>query len=87
MLLFGYLSEINLIPTLLGISFGFIPFFIYYYIIYTKYAILSTDGFKIFLYFLFFWSLYGVAAIFPYDIKNTFYNILDLFSKTFLVFF
>jgi len=83
MLLFGYLSEINLIPTLLGISFGFIPFFIYYYIIYTKYAILSTNGFKIFLYFLFFWSLYGVAAIFPYDIKNTFYNILDLFSKNF----
>jgi bacteriorhodopsin len=83
MLLFGYLSEINLIPTLLGVSLGFIPFFIYYYIIYTKYAILSNNGFKIYLYFLFFWSLYGIAAIFPYDIKNSFYNILDLFSKNF----
>jgi len=83
MLLFGYLSEINLIPTLLGVSLGFIPFFIYYYIIYTKYTILSKDGFKIYLYFLFFWSLYGIAAIFPYDIKNSFYNILDLFSKNF----
>ena len=83
MLLFGYLGEISVIPVLVGVSLGFIPFFIYYYIIYTKYAILSKDGFKIFLYFLFFWSLYGIAAIFPYDIKNSFYNILDLFSKNF----
>jgi len=34
MLLFGYLGEINVIPVLLGVSLGFIPFLIYYYIIY-----------------------------------------------------
>ena len=83
MLLFGYLGEISVIPVLLGVSLGFIPFLIYYYIIYKKYALLSNDGYKIFFYFLFFWSLYGIVAILPYKIKNTCYNILDLFSKNF----
>jgi hypothetical protein len=83
MLFFGYLSEVNLIPTTTGVLLGFIPFLIYYYIIYTKYAIHSNDGINIFLYFFFFWSLYGVAAFFSYNIKNMFYNILDLFAKNF----
>lgn len=83
MLLFGYLGEINLLPLLLGVSLGFIPFLIYYYIIYSKYAILSDDGIKMFLYFFVFWSLYGVAAVLPYKIKSICYNILDLFSKNF----
>ena len=68
---------------MLGVLLGFIPFLIYYYIIYEKYAILTKDGLKIYFYFLFFWSLYGIAAILPYKIKNTCYNILDLFSKNF----
>ena len=83
MLLFGYLGEINVIPMLLGTILGFIPFLIYYYIIYTNYASLSDSGWKIFVYFFFFWSLYGVASAMPYYIKNTIYNILDLFSKNF----
>jgi len=87
MLLFGYLGEISVIPVLLGVLLGFIPFLIYYYIIYEKYALLTKDGLKIYLYFLFFWSLYGIAAILPYKIKNMCYNILDLFRKTFSVYF
>jgi hypothetical protein len=83
MLLFGYLGEISFIPVFLGVFLGFIPFLIYYYIIYKKYALLSDDGFKIFFYFFIFWSLYGVAAVLPYNIKNTCYNILDLFAKNF----
>ena len=83
MLLFGYLGEISVIPVLLGVALGFIPFLIYYYIIYKNYALLSDDGFNIFLYFFIFWGLYGVAAILPYNIKNTGYNILDLFAKNF----
>ncbi len=83
MLLFGYLSEVKLIPTTAGVLLGFIPFLIYYYIIYTKYAVHSKDGINIFIYFFFFWSLYGVAAFFSYNIKNIFYNILDLFAKNF----
>jgi bacteriorhodopsin len=83
MLLFGYLGETSAIPLLLGLSLGFIPFLIYYYIIYKKYALLSNDGFKIYFYFFIFWSLYGIVAVLPYEIKNTCYNILDLFSKNF----
>jgi hypothetical protein len=83
MLLFGYLVESNLLPVLLGVSLGFIPFLIYYYIIYEKYVLLTNDGLKIFLYFFIVWSLYGVVVILPYKIKNICYNILDLFSKNF----
>lgn len=84
MLLFGYLGEINLMPVLLGVSLGFIPFLIYYYIIYKKYAILTNnDGLTMFVYFFIIWTLYGVVAILPYQIKNICYNILDLFSKNF----
>ena len=88
MLLFGYLGEINFIPVFLGVSLGFIPFLIYYYIIYKKYVVsLTNDGLKIFLYFFIVWTLYGIVAVLPYKIKNTFYNILDLFSKNFFSIF
>jgi hypothetical protein len=80
MLLCGYLSELQYIPVLLGVGMGFIPFLIYYYIIYVNYV--NQDSI-LFWYFFFFWSLYGVAAMLPYYLKNAFYNILDLFSKNF----
>ena len=83
MLLFGYLGEVSVIPVLLGVSIGFIPFLIYFYIIYEKYAVLSDDGLKMFYYFFIFWSLYGVAAVLPYNLKSMWYNILDLFAKNF----
>jgi len=84
MLLFGYLGEINLMPILLGVSLGFIPFLIYYYIIYKKYALSSNeDGLNIFFYFFIIWSLYGIVAVLPYKIKNMCYNMLDIFSKNF----
>jgi bacteriorhodopsin len=83
MLLFGYLGEIKIIPVLLGVTLGFIPFLIYYYIIYKNYAVLSNDGLKIFFYFFIVWSLYGIVAVLPYKIKNICYNILDLFAKNF----
>ena len=81
MLLFGYLGEMKIIPVLLGVFLGFIPFLIYYYIIYVNYVTKNTSGYILFWYFFFFWSLYGVVAVLPYYIKNSFYNILDLFAK------
>jgi hypothetical protein len=84
MLLFGYLGEINVLPVLAGVGLGFIPFLLYYYIIYKKYALTSNDeGFNIFFYFFIVWSFYGLVAVLPYKIKNMCYNILDLFSKNF----
>jgi hypothetical protein len=83
MLLFGYLGEMRIIPVFLGVFLGFIPFLIYYYIIYVNYVNQSENGYLLFWYFFFFWSLYGIVAVLPYYIKNTFYNILDLFAKNF----
>ena len=83
MLLFGYLGETGTINVFLGVFLGFIPFLIYYYMIYVNYVTQNTNGYLLFWYFFFFWSLYGVVAILPYYIKNAFYNILDLFAKNF----
>jgi hypothetical protein len=83
MLLFGYLGEMKIIPVLLGVFLGFIPFLIYYYIIYVNYVTQNTSEQLLFWYFFFFWSLYGFVAILPYYVKNSFYNILDLFAKNF----
>jgi hypothetical protein len=82
MLLFGYLGEKKIIPTIYGVILGFIPFIIYYFIIYINY-VRTQSGFNLFLYFFIFWSLYGVVALFPYYLKNACYNILDLFAKNF----
>ena len=83
MLMFGYFSEINYISTHYAVILGFIPFFIYFKMIYDNYAQYSKNGMILFLYFLIVWSLYGVAAVLPYYIKNIMYNILDLFAKNF----
>ena len=83
MLIFGYLGEVKILDTLTGVLLGFVPFLIYYAIIYFKYAIQSKSGWKLFWYFFIFWSLYGVVALLPYYIKNALYNILDLFAKNF----
>jgi hypothetical protein len=82
MLIFGYLGETKIIPTLTGVLLGFIPFIIYYLIIYINYV--KTElGFNMFTYFVFFWSLYGIVALLPYYLKNALYNILDIFAKNF----
>ena len=83
MLLFGYLGEINFIPVFLGVFLGFIPFLIYYYLIYVNYVTENSSGYMLFWYFFFFWSLYGFAAVLPYNLKNSLYNLLDLFAKNF----
>ena len=84
MLFFGYLGEMKILSTLSGVLLGFVPFLMYYYAIYEKYAVKSGEqGVKLFWYFFFFWSLYGVVALLPYNLKNSLYNILDLFAKNF----
>lgn len=86
MLLFGYLGEIKVIPVFYSVLLGFIPFLIYYYMIYNNFVSKNsnyTTGYNVFIYFFFFWSLYGFAALLPYYSKNILYNILDLFAKNF----
>ena len=83
MLTSGYLTEIKKISQLSGVLIGFIPFFICFYLIYYYFARFSLFGTEIFFYFLIVWSMYGIAALMNYRIKNTMYNILDLFAKNF----
>ena len=83
MLLFGYLGELKVLPVITSVLLGFIPFFIYYYMIFANYVNTDNLGWQIFAYFVGFWALYGVAAFLPYYVKNTMFNILDLFSKNF----
>ncbi len=85
MLIIGYLGEEGLMDTKISATIGFIPFVLYYKIIYTEF-VKNTDTSKpktLFWYFFIVWTLYGVAAYLPYELKNTSYNILDLFSKNF----
>jgi bacteriorhodopsin len=94
MLLFGYLGEVGVFSLLTGVALGFVPFIAYFYIMYEKFVANDaihnngtngTNGtsLKIYAYFLVAWSLYGIVAVLPYALKNTIYNVLDLFSKNF----
>jgi bacteriorhodopsin len=81
MLLIGFLVEIGYIPKIQGIIIGFIPF---YYMFYKLHKFVTKDKSKlIFKIMCFLWSLYGFAAFFNYDNKNTFYNLIDIVSKNF----
>lgn len=83
MLIFGYLGETKLLPYIFSITLGFFPFILYFWLIYDKYAKYTGFGIKLFYYFFIVWSLYGIVAYFPYYLRNTCYNILDLFAKNF----
>jgi bacteriorhodopsin len=87
MLLFGLMGELGYIQYQLAIVLGFVPFLYYYHSIYKKYIDdkkeLPVEQKGLFWFFFVVWSLYGVAAFFPYVLKNSAYNILDLFAKNF----
>jgi bacteriorhodopsin len=88
MLLFGFLSELYPAQQIPLVLIGCIPFAAYFYKIWKDYLQKPREDThpiftrqRIFWYFVIVWSLYGVAALFPYVLKNTALNILDLFSK------
>ena len=83
MLFAGYLGEKNVFSYLATTLVGFVPFVYMFYLIYSNFATQSSEGQKIFWYFVVIWGIYGIAAVLPYKIKNAMYNILDLFAKNF----
>jgi bacteriorhodopsin len=88
MLLCGYLSEKKIIDLYFGVFLGFIPFLLLFYIIYKKFLNKEDDySSKLFYYTFLIWSIYGIAALQSYNIKNIMYNILDLFAKNFFSLF
>lgn len=83
MLLMGYLSEIKVMDTLVAVIIGFVFFIIVFYRIYARYVKDDYENKYIFYFLTFVWALYGVAALFPNNVKNASYNILDIISKNF----
>ena len=85
MLIFGFIGEIGYLNPYISTALGFIPFALNFKYIKDTFLPSSEDKFKIavFYWFVVFWSLYGVFAVTSYTIKNTGYNILDIFAKNF----
>ena len=85
MLLFGLIGEYGLLNPYTSTALGFIPFILNFKFIKEEFLPSSEDKYKnaLFYWFVFFWALYGVFALMSYTIKNTGYNILDIFAKNF----
>ena len=81
MLIVGYLQEIDYVglftSSVLGFGFLFYSFYILYQ--YTN----QFDTQVLFWIMFTLWSIYGIAAMFKNETKNTMYNILDIFAKNF----
>jgi len=87
MLLLGLGGELQCISHTRSVILGFIPFFIYFALIYNRFIAdqpVASNKVLLFYFFFIIWSIYGVVALLPPNPKNTSYNILDLFSKNLL---
>ena len=83
MLAFGYLGVTNVLSKYISTPLGFYFFYKSFNLIYYTFANKSIVGKKLFAFLLSVWSLYGVAAVMPTDIKNISYNLLDIVAKNF----
>jgi bacteriorhodopsin len=85
MLLFGLIGELGYLNHYTSTALGFIPFALNFKYIKDTFLPSDEDEFKnaVFYWFVFFWGLYGVFALTSYTVKNTGYNILDIFAKNF----
>jgi bacteriorhodopsin len=85
MLLFGLIGELGYLNRYTSTALGFIPFAMNFKYIKDTFLPSDEDKYKnaVFYWFVFFWGLYGVFAVMSYTVKNTGYNILDLFAKNF----
>jgi bacteriorhodopsin len=85
MLFCGLVGELGYLSPYVSTALGFIPFALNFKYIKETFLPSSEDIYKnaLFYWFVFFWSLYGVFALMNYTVKNTGYNILDIFAKNF----
>ena len=86
MLFIGYLGELNFLPKLNATLLGFIPFTIMFYLVYITFVKgkNSMANNVMFGLYVVIWSLYGVVYMFEEELKNIFFNILDLIAKCFV---
>ena len=85
MLFFGFIGELGYLNPYTSTALGFIPFAVNFKYIKDTFLPSSDDKSKnlMFYWFVVFWALYGVFALTSYTIKNTGYNVLDIFAKNF----
>ncbi len=89
MMIIGLLGETKQISMNTASAVGFFPFVMYFNLIYQKFMPPASNDRIVkvkrglYWYYLVVWSLYGVASFFPYILKNSMYNILDIFAKNF----
>jgi len=81
MLIFGYLGEINKLDKFISFIGGTIAFLITFFIMFIYFLGDSTIDQVLFWTMVIVWFFYGIAFLMPYNLKNSIYNILDLFSK------
>jgi len=85
----GYLGEKNMIHKLTANIIGFVFFGLLYGFMYFKYLLNTKNGSNLnnqmlFGAFFILWAFYGIFYLAKESVKNTGYNILDLFSKCFV---
>ena len=83
MLVFGFLSEIKIIPRIMGFILGTLAFSYSFYILYTGFVGSDVVSNYLFYFLTAVWFMYGIAFLFPYITKNIMYNFLDIVSKNF----
>lgn len=81
MLVTGFLGELGKIGKSIGFIMGTICLSVSYYLIYSNFVNDIFINKTVFWFNFIIWSLYGIAYLMSYTNKNTFYNILDIFSK------
>jgi hypothetical protein len=83
MLIVGYLQELGLIGLVASTLVGFGGLFGSFAVMYDRFASKTPANLPLFWSMFSIWSFYGVAAWFPPMLKNTSYNVLDIFAKNF----
>lgn len=87
MLITGYLQEVGKVSIITSTLVGFMFFGVCFYNLYAGFVRESRVNNGIFFTMLSLWGLYGIAALYKNKVKNTAYNILDMFSKNFYAVF
>ena len=86
MLYFGYLGETGVLDRMTACIGGFVPFIALFYLIYSSYVV-TGEGFGkyfLFVFYIFFWTGYGLVYLLEEAYKNIAMNILDCISKCFV---
>jgi bacteriorhodopsin len=83
MLLFGLLGELGYLSKYISFPLGFIFFYLSFQVLENNYIGDNTTNLYLYKFLFGVWALYGVAALLNFELKNTCYNVLDIFSKNF----